>query len=422
MGEDGCVGLSSRGFNAVAEADVLVGALRFLDFFGDFPGPKIQMGEGGAKLSDVVARVVELVAQKKRVAVLASGDPMFFGIGALLGRQIAPFPFEVIPHPSSVQWAFARLGWKWDDADVVSFHGRPLRDWILTLRTTEKIAVLTDGESSPPRLAALMEAAGEIHWECWVGESLGGSGERLRSFTVAELAQEIDIGPLNLLVMRRKPSEDPWQPPAVIPFLGESLFSKKVPKLGLITKREVRILSLAALGLRPGGTLWDVGAGSGSLSIEAVLMTPRLKAYAIETDPECVRMCELNAGQFGLDLQGAYRVIHGLAPDCLAGLPRPDGVFIGGSKGQLGAIMKIALQELKPGGRLVVNAITLENVNEAYQGFLDLGLMPELSLVQVSRGAPLAGKYLRYEALNPVHIFWAEKPQNTLHPKEPPVI
>jgi precorrin-6Y C5,15-methyltransferase (decarboxylating) len=467
MGEAGCQGISSQAFNAVVQADVLVGAQRYLDFFQDFHGETIQMGEGGLKLKDVLASIRTLLPHK-RVVVLASGDPLFFGIGSLLVRE---FPgTQIMPHPSSVQLAAARLGWRTEDLDVWSYHGRPVRDFLHRLRYVPRVAILTDQESSPKRLAQLIleersflkvpqlvsptsdakkssststtmtpYSLVHTHWRCWVAESLGSVHESLKSFSLEELAGATeDFQPLNILLLERcsKPLEEGGDikdspddqgpggrevrgstdggevadfPVMVFPYLPEDAFAKRVPKLGLITKREVRVLSLAALGLRPGGVLWDLGAGSGSVGIEALLMARDLKVFAVECDPECVTMCEINARQMGLDLRGSYQVIPGLAPDVFESLPDPDHVFVGGSKGRLQDIIAKSYGRLKPGGRLVVNAITLDNVQEAYQGFLNLGLVPELSVVNVSRGIPLAGRYLRYEALNPVHIFWSTK-------------
>jgi precorrin-6Y C5,15-methyltransferase (decarboxylating) len=188
--------------------------------------------------------------------------------------------------------------------------------------------------------------------------------------------------------------------------LPEETFAKRMPKNGLITKREVRLLSLAALGIAPDAIGWDLGAGSGSVAIEAALLAPRGHVYAIEIDPEGVAICRENVRTHGVD---NVRVVEGRAPDALLGLDAPDAVFIGGSKGSMDAIVACSFEALRPGGRLVVNAVTLENVAEAYASFRGRGLDPEVTLVQIARGVPLA-RYQRYEALNPIHILAVEKP------------
>jgi precorrin-6B C5,15-methyltransferase / cobalt-precorrin-6B C5,C15-methyltransferase len=165
-------------------------------------------------------------------------------------------------------------------------------------------------------------------------------------------------------------------------------------------------LSLAAMGIRPNSVVWDIGAGSGSVAIEAALLAPNGVVYAIEVDLEGVQICRENLLTHAVD---NVRVIAGRAPEALTGLEAPDAVFIGGSKGSMEEIIDVVMERLQPGGRLVVNAITLENVAETYQTFRKRGLVPDVTLLQISRAEPLA-HYLRYESLNPIQIFAVEKP------------
>jgi precorrin-6Y C5,15-methyltransferase (decarboxylating) len=311
---------------------------------------------------------------------------------------------EFVPSPTSVQWAFAHTGIAWEDAALLSLHGRPVEGFCAQLRSLRKLAILTDRENSPPRLAARMQEYGELGWEAWVCERLSGPEQRVRQFSLPDLAEERDVDPLNVLLLRR--TDEAWRAPPVIPYLPEQAFAKRMPKLGLITKREVRLLSLAALQIRPESVVWDIGAGSGSVAVEAAMLAPRGKVFAIEVDPEGVAICGENARVHGVD---NVRVIAGRAPEALLGLEAPDAVFVGGSKGSMSLIIDAALTALKPGGRLVINAITLENVAEGYAALKARGAEPEVTLVQISRGAPLA-HYQRYEALNPIHILAADKP------------
>jgi precorrin-6Y C5,15-methyltransferase (decarboxylating) len=245
---------------------------------------------------------------------------------------------------------------------------------------------------------------GVCSWQAWVCENLGGTDERVRLFELAELSRASDIAPLNVLLLVRN---DPnWRSPRAIPFLHEEAFAKRMPKKGLITKREVRLLSLAALEVRHDSVIWDIGAGSGSVSIEAALLAPEGRVYAVEVDPEGVEICKDNLRAHAVD---NVRVVVGRAPEALRDMEPPDAVFVGGSKGSMQAIIDVALERLVPGGRLVVNAITLENVSEAYQAIRGRHLVPEVTLLQVSRAQPLA-HYLRYEAENPIQIFAVTKP------------
>jgi precorrin-6Y C5,15-methyltransferase (decarboxylating) len=348
-------------------------------------------------LAAVLERVAAL-AEEHQVCVLASGDPLFFGVGASIVDPLGAEHVEVIPHPSAVQWAFARLGLRWDDATFISLHGRSREGLLTRLRGCGKVALYTDESNSPAAIAAHLLAHEETGWRAWVCESLGGADERVRAFTVEELAACTDVGPLNVLVLVRPPG---WQAPPVISFLPEEAFARRMPKKGLITKREVRLLSLAALYLRPDSVVWDVGAGSGSVAIEAALLAPRGRVYAVEVDPEGVEICRDNLRTHRVD---NVRVIAGRAPEALADLEPPDAVFVGGSKGSMEEIIDAALDRLRPGGRLVVNTITLENSAEAYQTFRRRDLVPEVTLLQVSRAERLAS-YLRYEAQNPIQIF-----------------
>lgn len=403
IGDDGCASLTSRAVNAVMHAGVLVGGARHLEFFPQFQGEKIVL-KGG--VTPVLDRVAEL-AEEQQVCVLASGDPLFFGIGSLVITRLGAEHVEVLPQPSSMQWAFARAGLKWDDAAVLSLHGRSPEGFLTRLKSMDKVAIFTDDKNSPTALAQRMVEYGETAWSAWVCENLGGPDERVRRFDVPDLAACQDIGALNVLLLVR--SDPSWRTPCPIPFLHEDQFAKRIPKQGLITKREVRLLSLAAMGIRPDSVVWDIGAGSGSVSIEAALLAPKGMVYAIEVDPEGVQICRENLLAHAVD---NVRVIAGRAPMALADLEAPDAVFIGGSKGSMEEIIDVVIDRLQPGGRLVVNAITLENVAEIYQALRKRGLVPEVILLQVSRAEPLA-HYLRYEALNPIHIFAVEKPSRT---------
>jgi precorrin-6Y C5,15-methyltransferase (decarboxylating) len=399
MGDDGCRSLSSRAFDAIARARVLVGGKRQLAFFPEFEGTRLTIS---GKLEPVLQELARL-AEEETVCVLASGDPLFFGIAARVIEQLGREHVEVIPAPSSVQWAFARAGLPWEGAALISVHGRPLAGVCAQLRAAERAALLTDAENSPARIAQHLLDHGTPGFRAWVCEHLTGPDERVRSYELPQLAAATDIAPLNVLLLER--SHGARAP--VIPYLPESAFDKRMPKAGLITKREIRALSLAALGLRADSVVWDIGAGSGSVGIEAALIARRGRVYAVETDAECVAMIRDNLRAHGAD---NLHVVHGLAPEALSELPAPDAVFVGGSKGSMLAIVEHALDRLRPGGRLVVNAITLENMHESYAAVRGLGLVPEVSLVQVSRAEPLA-RYMRFAAQNPIQILSVHKPE-----------
>lgn len=398
IGDDGCAGLSARAAGAVAAAQVLAGGERHLAFFPQFAGERIVFKDQlGAALDRVAA-----LANEHHVVVLASGNPLFFGVGALVAKRVGGEHVEFLPAPSSVQLAFARAGLKWDDATVLSLHGRARQGLLARLRRARKVALLTDEESSPRWIASHLAAHDERGWRATVCENLGGADERVRRFGVDELAACDDIAPLNVLLLER---DGDWRPPPALSFLHEDELAKRMPKKGLITKREARLVSLAMLHLRPDSVVWDVGAGSGSVAIEASRLAWDGSVFAVEVDPEGVELCRDNVHTFGAD---NVRVVAGRAPEVLAELPPPDAVFIGGSKGSMAEIIDLALERLQPGGRLVANAITLDNVNEAYTALRDSGRQVEVIMLNVSRAEPLA-RYLRWEAQNPIHIFAVSK-------------
>jgi precorrin-6Y C5,15-methyltransferase (decarboxylating) len=399
VGDDGCASLTSRAANAVAAAQVLVGGDRNLAFFPQFTGERIVIKGGLEPVLDLVASR----ANEHQVCILASGDPLFFGIGAKVAARVGAEHVAFLPAPSAMQWAFARTGIAWDDAAFISVHGRSAAGFVNRVRRLAKIAVFTDAENSPAQLATRLLASGDGDWTAWVCERLGSAAERVRSFALPALSGTSDIDALNVLLLLRPAG---WRAPPMLSYLHEDAFAKRMPKNGLITKREVRLLSLGALALRPDSVVWDIGAGSGSVSVEAAILAPLGRVYAIEVDPEGVAICRENARTHGTD---NVHVIEGRAPEALASLESPDAVFVGGSKGSLDGIVGASLAALRPGGRLVINAVTLENVAEAYASLRARSLDPEVTLVQIARGVPLA-RYQRYEAQNPIHILAVQKP------------
>ena len=400
MGADGCASLTSRAMNAIARAQLLVGGTRHLAFFPDRAAEHVVL-EGG--LAAALERVAALAVERD-VCVLASGDPLFFGVGGLVLRAFGADNVEIIPHPSAMQLAFSRVGQKWDDAVTISLHGRPLTGLCARLRRHRKAALFTGPHNTPARVAAHLCDHGESRWQAWVCENLGGADERVRCLTLGDLANTFDVAPLNTVVLVR---DDPsWRPPPVIPLRGEEAYAKRMPKLGLITKQEVRLLVLGRLALRRDSVVWDVGAGSGSVAIEAGDLCCEGRVYAVDVDPEGAAICRANVAAHGAD---NVQVIEGRAPEALAALEAPDAVFVGGSKGGMEAIVAASWARLHPGGRLVVNAITLENAAEAHRALRQRDPALQVTLLQVSRAVPLA-RYQRFEALNPIQIFAATKP------------
>jgi len=404
LGDDGCLGLSSRAANVIARAQVLAGGERHLAFFPQFEGKRVIFK------SDLVRAISEIVdlSHEHTVCVLASGDPLFYGIGNMIAKKIGKEYLEFIPSPTSIQLAFSRVKEKWDDATIISLHGRPMKGLVSKLQRVQKAALLTDNKNSPQVIANYLCQYQDSDWTAHVCENLGSRDEKVKKYgNLRELAEQREISDLNILILERcNPSNILWRQEPTIPYREEEAFAKRMPKNGLITKREVRVLSLAAMQLRSNSVIWDIGAGSGSVAIEAAKVAWEGEVFAIEVDPEGVEICRENILSHRTD---HVEVIAGRAPEALLDLKDPDAVFVGGSKGSMGEIIDCVLKRLKPDGRIVVNAVTLDNVSEAYQAFRSYGIIPEVILLNISRGQKLAN-YLRYDALNPIHIFAATKP------------
>jgi precorrin-6Y C5,15-methyltransferase (decarboxylating) len=388
IGDNGADSLSREALERIAEAELLVGGERHLAFFPDHRGEKLAIRDN---LKELAAR---LQAETRRVVVLASGDPLFHGIAGYLANKVGRERLEVLPNISSMQLAFARIKESWHDAALVSCHAKPIDDVIDVVRDAKKVGIFTDDENTPARVARELLKAGIGGFLAHICENLSGRDERL---TVCNLEELVDrsFGPLNVLVLIKKADAPPLLRRDWTFGIPEEAFYQRQPLKGLITKTEVRVLSLARLRIRPGNIVWDVGAGSGSVSIETALLGA--KVWAIEKNKDDCEIIRRNIEKFGTP---EVTVIHGTAPAALADLPSPDAVFIGGSGGEMGEIIRLCRERLAPGGRLVVNVATLEN----------LGQVPaqDVTLVQVSRTRPILDLH-RFEALNPVFIACWEK-------------
>lgn len=400
IGQDGPAGLGPEARAHLADAQLLAGGRRHLAFFPDFVGPRLVLD------GDVPAWIAQLKARdrKLKAVVLASGDPLFYGIGRALLEALPRAELCFVPHVSSVALAFASLKETWHDACVVSLHGRPLRTLLPALdRRERKIAVFTDADNHPAAIGRLIceQGLGRDYVLC-VCENLGCAEERSTRWAPAELT-EATFAPLNLVVllMQHELGAQATQPLLGLP---ESAFAHRGNgERGLITKRAVRVQALCDLELHAGDVLWDIGAGSGSVAIEAARLAPSLDAYAVEKAPEHLRE---NVRRFGLP---NIRLIEGTAPEALADLPDPDAVFIGGSGGRLIPILEHVTRRLKPGGGLVVSCITLETLATAWNWLSERGLKPEATSLQLAHSRPLGSLHC-LEPEHPIVLVRIKKP------------
>ncbi|MFD3871724.1 precorrin-6y C5,15-methyltransferase (decarboxylating) subunit CbiE [Streptomyces sp. NPDC058623] len=351
LGADGWAGLAAAARSALSSAEVLIGGPRQLDLLPADACAGLRV----AWPSPLRPAVPKLTAEHagRRIAVLASGDPMFYGIGRALSEELGPERLLVHPHPSSVSYACARLGWPVEDTEVVTVVGRPAARLTAALHEGRRVLVLSAGAASPGEIAALLRARGFGPSRMRVLEQLGSEREDLREGT-AEQWEHPPGDALNVVAVdcRRDPAH-PAPRLGATPGLPDAAYEHD----GQLTKRHVRAATLCALAPAPGELLWDIGGGSGSIGIEWMRTHPSCRAVAVERVPERAARITRNADALGVP---GLRVVTGAAPDALAALPVPDAVFIGGGLTAPG-LLDAAWEALAPGGRLVVNTVTLES-------------------------------------------------------------
>jgi precorrin-6Y C5,15-methyltransferase (decarboxylating) len=373
IGEDGIAGLGDEAKRRIAEGEFVYGGRRHLDL-----AAALITGKAESWRSPIDLSVAEIVSRKGRgVVVLGSGDPFFFGIGATLSRSISPAEMVVLPAPSSFSLAASRLGWPLQETDIVSLHGRPLALVRPYLQPGRRVLALTSDADGPASVAALLAETGFGRSTLTVLEALGGPQEQI-TVTRADSFSRTGINPLNICAI-----EVMADPGARVLSLTAGLDDGLFEHDGQITKREIRALTLSALAPCKGELLWDIGGGSGSISIEWMLADPSLRAIAIEADSERAARIGRNAARFGVPGLG---VVEGRAPEALSGLPAPDAIFIGGGGSDPGVIDR-AIEALGTNGRLVANAVTLEMEALLLDRYRRLG--GTLIRLSVDRAAPV---------------------------------
>jgi precorrin-6Y C5,15-methyltransferase (decarboxylating) len=372
IGADGYAGLSPAARQALADAEVLIGSPRQLALV-DADAAKVTWP------SPMLPAIPALIAEHagRRICVLASGDPLFHGVGSTLVSLLGRDRVRVIPHPSSVSLACARLGWPVPEVEVVSLVGRPVELLYPALAPGRRVLVLSAGGDTPAQVAKALREQGFGPSELTVLEELGGPGERCRTGTADGWPGE-PAGALNVIAVRCVAA------PGLRPLgRGPGLPDEAFEHDGQLTKREVRALTMAALRPLPGQLLWDVGAGAGSIGIEWLRSHPDCRAVAVESVAARARRITRNAASLGVP---GLQVVTGRAPSALAGLPRPDAIFIGGG---LREVLDACWAALPAGGRLVANAVTLES--EAVLTGWQARVGGTLTRIEISRAEPVGG-------------------------------
>ncbi|MFE7333360.1 precorrin-6y C5,15-methyltransferase (decarboxylating) subunit CbiE [Streptomyces griseus] len=376
IGADGWPGLSGTAREALREAEVLIGGARQLDLL-----PPECAGVRVGWPSPLRLAVPRLLAEhrERRIAVLASGDPMFYGIGRALAEELGPEGLRVLPHPSSVSYACARLGWPLEDTEVVTLVGRPAARLAASLYEGRRLLVLSADASTPATVAALLTAHGFGPSRLRVLEQLGGEAEAYVD-GVAETWAHVPGDRLNVIAVECRASADALRL-GTVPGLPDEAYEHD----GQLTKRHIRAATLGALAPAPGELLWDVGGGSGSIAIEWLRAHPSCRAVSVERDPVRAERITRNADRLGVP---GLRVVTGPAPSALTELEAPDAVFIGGGLTAPG-LLDACWAALRPGGRLVANTVTLES--EALLAARHKEFGGELVRLAVAHAVPVGG-------------------------------
>jgi precorrin-6Y C5,15-methyltransferase (decarboxylating) len=386
IGEDGLDGLSPVARRLIADAEFIVAGARHLKLAGS---PK---GESLVWPSPIGEAITPILARRgRRVVVLASGDPFFYGVGSLIAAHVPIDEIISLPAPSAFSLAASRLGWSLQDCILLSLHGRSFERIVPHLQPRARILVLAWDETTAPRVATCLEAHHMGGSRITVLEALGGPREKVRSIR-ADAFDMPGIDPLNVVAIEVVDPEARSIP--LSPGLPDSYFEHD----GQITKREIRAATIAALAPRRGERLWDIGAGSGSIAIEWMLCDPANTAIAIEERQDRAARIARNAGALGVP---GLTIVTAQAPAVFAELPPPDAIFIGGGAGDDDVIDQ-AWAALAAGGRLVANAVTLETEALLYRHFKEHG--GELVRMQVSHAAPI-GKFFGWRPAMPV-VQW----------------
>ena len=385
IGEDGLDGLGATALEAIAAAEILVGGERTLAMIPPDARERRRWPSPFSALNSELRTM-----SGRRVCVLASGDPLCYGVGSTIARDFTLDEMRIHPTTSSFSLACARLGWNLPEVETISLHARPSAAFRAAVRPGTRIVSLTNDATTPRLVAEMLCEAGYGESRVVVLERLGGPAERVRETTARGYALE-DVQALNTVAVECSAGADSPLLPRV-PGLPDDAYEHD----GQLTKRVARASALAALAPCPGHLLWDVGAGCGSIGIEWMRAARGARAVAIERDPERIALIERNAERLGTpDL----RVVRGEAPGALADLDGPpDAVFAGGGLATPG-LLDVCWAELPPGGRLVAHAVTVEGEQALADAHVKIG--GELSRIAVSHAAPI-GRFTAFRPALPV--------------------
>jgi len=396
--------LSRKALAIIHEADLLIGGRRHLNYFSNLPAEKVPIFKN---LKEVVSIIETSIKKRKKVVVIASGDPGYHGIASYLIAQLGKERIEIIPNITTFQAAFAKIKESWDDAFLLSLHGRSIPKMAHLFKRYKKIGVLIDSTHNPGMIARsiLSEDPSLKDSSAFILEKLGTEGEEIHHYALKDIIRR-SFSSLSAIILIPKTQDEKPAEEKIHLGIPDDLFSHRG---GLITKDDVRIFTLAKLNLPKRGVLWDIGSGSGSIAIEAALLVPELTIYAVEKYDKRIRDIKKNMKKFHTG--NTIMPILGEAPQILNALPKPQRIFIGGTEGKLLPILRYCQSSLRPSGKIVINAATLETVNTAESFFDKIGWLSTVTLLNISKMKRM-GEQRRFHPLNPVFVIEGWKPKN----------
>lgn len=411
--DNGAESLGTVSLLHIKNADVVIGGTRTLELFKDYFKTDCAQQDLTGALSKIPQWIQQAQQDNLNTVVLATGDPLCHGIAKYLIAKLGAEHCEVLPNVSTIQLACAKLGVSWQETKICSVHTKDAGEWqtyagpehglytlLQSIPQHDSLAILTSPENTPDRIARMMQTESLADgFSMSVVENIFCANETVyRELGIREAAQMRFASP-NVVLLNRLPRLKT----KTLFGLNDASFHQRKPEKGLITKREVRAVSLAHMQLRSDSVVWDIGAGSGSVGLEAARLCPQGHVYAIEKNAPDQELIEQNRQQMGIT---NYSLIHGKAPEGIELWPNPDAVFIGGSGGELGQLIEQILGRLNTDGWLVMNFVTFENLSDALNKLKELDADWNVSQLQISRSQPILHMN-RLAAENPVWVVSA---------------
>ena len=402
IGDDGLDAVPESTRKLILEAELLAGKPRSLALVPETAARRVTLE---SEIESIVEQIESSGAA--RVAILVTGDPLFYGLARFLCERLGHDRCEIVPHVSSMQMAFARVKESWDEAYLTNLANHSLDTVVERIRTAEKVGLFTTEECGPVEVCKALRARNIDYFTVYVCENLGARNECVTQGSVDEIVVH-SFDSLNVMVLIRD-TEAPDRPRT--PY-GKSLFGnpdevflQSTPKHGLLTPAEVRAMAIAQMGLDTWNVVWDVGAGCGSVSVEVAQLVPGGRVFAIEQDAEDTQFIRENAERFGVS---NVEVVHGTAPEAWTELPDPDAVFLEGSGREVVRIAELAFERIQPGGRLVANLISIGALEELRQALTKHAAQVQVWMINVARGTDQLER-LKFDAMTPTFLIAATK-------------